>query len=112
VARRPALPFEAVIETLSLFDDDPQRARAELLSWMARTDSLGSTPPHEVPSDPAASLQLRPRSQPPPGGFDELLRVACTHYGLTVEALRSGSKRPRIARARAAVAYVAVIRLR
>ena len=112
VGRRPALPFEAVAETLSLFDDDTARARAELLSWMARADPLDPSQPREVPAGPAASSRLRPPSRAPSGGFDELLRAACKHYGLALDELRSGSKRPRVARARAAVAYVAVIRLR
>jgi putative transposase len=109
VGRRAALPFEAVAEALSLFDDDPARARGELRSWMARTDLADPTQPTAAASAPASS-PLSPPSHPP-GGVDELFRAACAHYGLAPEELRSGSKQPRIARARAAVAYIAVIAL-
>jgi REP-associated tyrosine transposase len=43
VGRRDALPFEAVGEALSLFDDDVGAARAELLAWMARADEVGTS---------------------------------------------------------------------
>lgn len=36
VGARDPLPFEAVSAALSLFDADPERARTELLAWMAR----------------------------------------------------------------------------
>jgi putative transposase len=111
IGRRPALPFEAVGETLSLFDDDPTRARAELLTWMARMDVPDPTQPQIAPAVPPAASPLSPPFRAGRGDFGELLRSACARYGLTRDELRSGSKQARIARARAAVAYVAVIRL-
>jgi len=105
---RDALGFEAVEQTLSLFDENPGRARTELLAWMARD------------SEPAPS-QAAPRDLPPPAGperhrephgdFAELLRAACAHYSLAPEELGSGLKKPRIARARSVVAYIAVVEL-
>lgn len=108
VGARPALPFEAVGAALSLFDEDPGRARAELVSWMAR---------EEIPAEGDASPECVPTPQPPPPRFDvrgdlqALLRGAVALYALTPEALRSGSKKRRIVRARSAVAYVAVMQL-
>jgi putative transposase len=110
LGRRSALPFEAVAETLSLFDDHPARARAELVSWMGRTDLPDPTQPATGAAIPAA-VPLSPASCEPRGDFTELLRAACAYYAIEAQALRSGSKQPRIARARAAVAYVAVIQL-
>jgi len=112
VGARPPLPFEAVSDALSLFDGDPRRARTELLAWMARE------PPSPNPGDeaPLAAKPLagRPSRAEPPGriGLDALLRAACEHYDLTLAELRSGSKQPRIARARAVVAWIAVVELR
>jgi len=106
---RDALPFEAVERTLSLFDESPELARAELLGWMAREDApgpsvvaLGNPPPSATPPE---------RHREPRGAFADLLRAACAHYALAPEELRSGLKKPRIARARSVVAYVAVVEL-
>jgi hypothetical protein len=111
VGCRAAWPFEAVAETLSLFDDDAARARAALLSWMAQADLSDPAQSRDVPAAPAASSPLRSPRHVPRGGFDDLLRAACARYALSPDELRSGSKQPRIARARAAVAHIAVIRL-
>jgi hypothetical protein len=46
-----------------------------------------------------------------PGDLAPLLYAACQHYGLEAHELGSGRKSPRIARARAVVAYVAVVEL-
>jgi len=40
-----------------------------------------------------------------------LLQEACARYGLALHELASGVKTPRVARARAAVAYLAVVAL-
>jgi len=112
VGSRPSLPFEAVCEALSLFDDDPRRARAELLAWMAREEP-GPSSAIEAPTV-VERAALRPNAFEPPGriGLDALLRAACERYRLTEDELHSGSKQPSIARARAVVAWVAVIELR
>jgi REP element-mobilizing transposase RayT len=109
---RPPLSFEAVDAGLSLFADAPEQARRELLAWMAREPHPGSgatpTPDQEV-------RQALPKAPPEPAGsigLDALLGAACEHYGLRPEELGSGSKQQRIARARAAVAWVAVVQLR
>jgi REP element-mobilizing transposase RayT len=109
LGRRVAMSFEAVAETLSLFDDDAGRARAALLSCMARADL--ADPTQQIGSAVPAPSPLSPARDEAWGNFEELLRAACAHYGLEAQALGSGSKQPRIARARAVVAYVAVIGL-
>jgi len=107
IGAREPLPFEAVSAALSLFDDDPARARVELLAWMAR-DAEPPTPEASRPPPPSAAPP--PRSAPR-GDLAELLRAASARYGLTPEELGSGRKVPRIVRARSVVAYVAVLEL-
>jgi REP element-mobilizing transposase RayT len=111
VGARPPLAFEAVNEALALFADDPRQARAELLAWMRREEPSQNAPP-------MAPAVVEPAAMPtsdfePQGGLglDVLLSAACERYGLMPDELRSGSKQPRIARARAVVAWVAVVEL-
>jgi REP element-mobilizing transposase RayT len=108
VGARGGLAFEAVERTLSLFDEDPRRARAELLAWMARAEEPAPSfaAPRELP--PAVRPERRRDAR---GDIVALLRAACEHYALAPEQLASGLKKPRIARARAVVAYVAVVEL-
>ncbi len=109
---RPPLPFEAVSEALALFDTNRERARAALLAWMAREEpsrcvSDQESPRLEPPVPPPSGFELQGRV-----GFDALLSAACERYELTPGELRSGSKQPRIAHARAVVAWVAAVELR
>jgi REP element-mobilizing transposase RayT len=110
VGARPALPFEAVGPTLQLFDEDADRARTELLAWMARDDEPPTAPEELEPPAPAPpAAAVRPRE--PRGDLTQLLRAASEHYGLEAHELGSGLKRPRIVRARSVVAYVAVVQM-
>jgi REP element-mobilizing transposase RayT len=113
VGARPPLPFEAVSEALALFGDEPRRARAALLAWMAREDGpdriVVAPAGPEVDPVAAASPELEPQGEI---GLGPLLDAACDRYGVTTSELRSGSKQPRIARARAVVAWVAAVELR
>lgn len=101
--------FEAVEEALSLFDDDPARARTSLARWMAEADA--------EPEEDGADRTVRPRSKQPLGdaasldGLEGLLRKAETHYDLERHELASGARQARIARARAALAHVAVVEM-
>jgi hypothetical protein len=110
-ARSP-LAFEAVADALALFGGDPRRSRGGLLAWMAREEEGGD--PGSVTGD-AAPDPVQPASsgfEPPRQiGLEDLLRATCEHYGLAPDELRSGSKQPRIARARSVVAWVAVVEL-
>lgn len=108
---RPPLAFEAVDNVLALFGNDPKQARRKLAAWMARAPHPGD----EVsPTEPIELKPTRPAPAEPAGrlGLDALLGAVCRHYDLSEEQLRSGSKQPRIARARAVVAWVAVFQLR
>jgi REP element-mobilizing transposase RayT len=113
VGARQPLPFEAVPGALSLFDEDTERARAELLAWMARAPEPPAPEPR--PCLPARAIATpRARRTPcrePLRGFAELLRAAAAHYELSSDAIRSGRKVPRIVRARSVVAYLAVVEL-
>jgi len=94
-----------------LFADDPRQARAELLAWMTREESSQNAPP-------TAPAVVEPAATPPGGfepqgelGLDALLSAACERYDLMPDELHSGSKQRHIARARAVVAWVAVVEL-
>jgi REP element-mobilizing transposase RayT len=103
VGRRTPHPFEAVAETLALFDDDPQRAQARVRSRLGGP-TPGATPtPGPVRVDAAAPV--------PRLGFDELLRAVCTDFGVTAEALRSRRRSQHIAAARSALALRAAVEL-
>jgi REP element-mobilizing transposase RayT len=112
VGARPPLAFEAVGDALGLFHADPRRARRGLLAWMVREEPS----PHEPVALPATvDAVLLPSSgfEPPREiGLEALLRGICERYGLAPDELRSGSKQPRIARARAVAAWVGVVELR
>ena len=113
VGARDPLPFEAVDSALSLFDDDRERARAELLAWMAREPdppASGMTPGPTLRSGTRAPVAAPPLHQPP-RDLARLLREAAEHYRLPADALASGRKIPRIVRARSVVAYLAVVEL-
>jgi len=110
VDARPPLSFEAVSDALLLFDRDRRRARAELLAWMVG----GEGDPGDTASGSAVVEEVRmpSRTEPRGGiGLDAILSAACARYDLAPDELRSGSRQPRIVRARAAVAWVAVVEL-
>jgi len=104
VGARPPHRFEAVEAALSLFGPDVQSARSRLTTWMTRAEDAGGAPHLVRPSpDPTAGA--------PANDLPDLMRAASEHYELAPGALASGAKIPRVARARAAVAYVAVVEL-
>jgi REP element-mobilizing transposase RayT len=105
VGARPPHRFEAVEEALSLFGPDVQTARSRLASWMRRADDAGGPSRFVQPRAPAPAIDG------PPDDLPDLMRAASEHYEIAPGALASGAKVPRVARARAAVAYVAVVEL-
>jgi REP element-mobilizing transposase RayT len=111
VGARPPLPFEAVDDALALFGGDPRGSRGALLAWMAREEAGDPGPLAGIagpdPVQPASGGFEPPRRI----GLDDLLRATCERYGLAPDELRSGSKQPRVARARSVVAWVAVVEL-
>ena len=97
LGRRPAWPFEAVAETLTLFDGDPGLARRRLRSRLSAPEppESGSIDLREARTVPA---------QPRAAGFDALVREVCMGSGLTAAQLCSRGRSPRIAAARSIVA--------
>jgi REP element-mobilizing transposase RayT len=94
----PARTFEAVGETLALFDSDLQRARQRL------RDRLGEPAPVSPVAPPAAAA-----TQPPPAcastrRFEELLREVCADHSIAPDELRSRRRTVRIAAARTELA--------
>lgn len=97
LGHRPAWAFEAVTETLALFDGDPAGARSDLRSRLTGA----------VPSGNAASLPPEPRAAPAHAtllGFDSLVCEVCARAGLTPDQLRSRGRSSRLAAARSLVA--------
>jgi REP element-mobilizing transposase RayT len=104
VAARPPHPFEAVGETLELFDAERARARRRLRSRLCRAPmphpelalSLATVTP------PAASVR------PTAVTLDEALRQVCDGFGVTLQDLRSRRRSPTLVAARSALAWRAV----
>jgi REP element-mobilizing transposase RayT len=107
VGARPPQSFEAVDDALGLFDPDASRARRALLRWMAESQKDRAAP-HDGPMTRPQVLRA-PASGV--GRLAELLRRTAGHYNLARHDLASGAKQARIARARAAAAYVAVVEM-
>lgn len=111
IGMRPPFPFEAVGDALALFGDEVRNARARLMAWMSRIEPEVNEPDGEpVAIDPAAlySTIVEPHGRI---GLDVLLSAASARYGVSIDELRSRSKQPHITRARAAIAWVAVVEL-
>jgi len=100
VGRRMPRPFEAVRETLALFDPDPGRARGRLRGW------LGAPPEQSrAPLTPEADVTTPTRRCDTPGSLEAVVALACEEHGVGLEQLRSSRRRnARLAAARAAVA--------
>jgi REP element-mobilizing transposase RayT len=101
VGRRAPLPFEAVTETLELFDVDPQRARQRIRDRLAAPASLDSAP---------ARIPMRPVLPPTPA-FDELLRQVAARYGLEPAQIHSRRRTSAVTGARNELAFRAASEL-
>jgi hypothetical protein len=106
--RRAPYPFEAVGETLALFDADAKSARERFRSWLG-----------VPPGEPEAARWRVPAAEPVPApardpvSIEGLIREVCAEYAVDGEEMRSWRRRDtRIARARAVVATRAVRELR
>ena len=104
LGRRAPRAFEAVAETLALFDPDPECARTNLRARLG-----GPLPAPITPlEDPCGALE-RPR--PPPTGFEALIREVCPRFGVTEGQLRSNGRTRMLAAARSEVALRAASEL-
>jgi REP element-mobilizing transposase RayT len=98
MGHRAARPFEAVAETLGLFDADPERARRALRRRLGAVASADDAPPRLVSRRAEAD-------RAPLGGFDELLHAVSAAHALEPGDLCSRRRTPRIAAARAELAW-------
>jgi REP element-mobilizing transposase RayT len=106
VGARPAHPFEAVAAALSLFGSDAECARSALARWMRRAEGDGGQ------ASPGVRLRASaPGHAAPTDRLPDLVRAAGEHYALAPGALASGARHRAVARARAVVAYVAVVEM-
>jgi REP element-mobilizing transposase RayT len=104
LGRRAPRPFEAVAETLGLFDPDPDRARTNLRA------RLGGPPSEPIPLPPEPRARPVP-PRPLPSGFGALLREVCSRFGLTEEQVHSNGRTRMLAAARSEVALRAASEL-
>ena len=101
VGRRPAHAFEAVRETLELFDAEPERARFRVRRWLA------APAPGAAPSAPVPAAGAGRRGRIPTHSMvqlDDLLREVSAAFGVTLEELRSRRRCQRLAAARSMLA--------
>jgi REP element-mobilizing transposase RayT len=94
-------PFEAVGETLALFDADLGRARQAL------RDRLGASVPAMPPPVATALSPHRASTR----GFEDLLSDVCADHAVEPDELRSRRRTPRIAAARTELAFRAATAL-
>jgi REP element-mobilizing transposase RayT len=105
---RPA-SFHATAETLGLFGDEPDRARAQMLAWMREGWERGL--PMEA-LEPDAPLRSEPSAMSEPAeGWEALVRAVCRRFELHPEALRPTTRAAHASRARAVLAHLGVQRL-
>jgi len=99
---RAPRPFEAVTETLALFDEDPARARQSIRERLAA---------------PAVELVEPPRGRPVPvlaaagSTFEDLLHEVAGRHGVALHLLRARGRRPPISAARRELAARAAAEL-
>jgi REP element-mobilizing transposase RayT len=103
VGRRPPYAFEAVQETLELFDAEPERARCHVRRWLG-TPSQGDAQSSPVPTTAAAASTRGPARSVSTAGLDDLLGEVSTAFGVTVDELRSRRRGKKLAAARSMLA--------
>jgi hypothetical protein len=120
VGARSAFAFECVGQVLAMFGADRVVARRQLHEWMALAVDLADPPPGrgelDVLEPPALlpdSLEPEPKSAPGvalPASLDDLVDLVCRRFAVPPHELERGARNERAARARAAIAFVAVVR--
>jgi REP element-mobilizing transposase RayT len=111
-------PFESPSATLALFGACERSARVSLQQWMRRSEveelEPAETPPDGSPGADRGDTVERHESDRPlpfvlPGvELEPLMRRVCRRLDVQVDALRSSSRNPRVLRARAIFAFVAI----
>jgi hypothetical protein len=102
LGRRPSHPFEAVAETLALFDADPRRARERV------RDRLRAQAGVERAAEPTAHARPVHHARLP---FDRLLAEVSALHSLSPDDLRSRARTSPIAAARSELALRAAAEL-
>ena len=108
LGRRAPYPFEAVGETLGLFDPDPGRARRRLRDWLAMPCDDAVTP---RAAEPAGELRAHAEGFASSGddgraGLESVMTQACARFSISRQELCTWRRRN--ARVAAARAWVAV----
>jgi putative transposase len=102
LGRRAPRAFEAVAETLALFDADAECARERIRDRLGAPASLERAPAPAAAARPVLAL---------PGRFDRLLDEVSARHALKTEDLRSRARTSRIAAARGELALRAAAEL-
>jgi REP element-mobilizing transposase RayT len=93
LGRRPVHTFEAVEETLALFDADPERARRALRAGL-------ELPAGSLPAAPALGVAARPRQRPAITTLEALWQEVSAQFRVPEDGLRAPQRDRRIAEAR------------
>lgn len=124
LGRRTAFAFESVDRALSLFGNDPVQARRGLRSWVSAgledpdNSSEASVRPREVAPGFALATDPRPSGtgngscEVAGGSLDELIDRVTRRLVVAPEEVTRGARSMRASRARAVIAFVAVVRWR
>jgi REP element-mobilizing transposase RayT len=116
IGARAPLAFEPVSRVLGMFDPDPGNAVTALTAWMAAPPDvpegmdLDFERPQPVPKSLRTSISAAERAKP--GDVDALVALACRHFSTSRQDLARGARSDRVARARAWIAFVAVVHWR
>lgn len=124
LGHRSPFPFESVDRTLSLFGEDRDQARRKLRSWMAAgvadpgDASAEIRRPHETASrvlpldDGIAESTDSSSPQPERRSIEELMDRVTRHFAVSIDDVTRGARHGSASRARAAIAFIAVVRWR
>jgi putative transposase len=116
VGTRSPLAFEPVSRVLEMFHPDPDRAIACLIEWMAAPNDVAKgveldferRPP--TPESPRSPIGAGRRREP--RDIETLAALACRQFAVPERDLMRGARYDRVARARAWIAFVAVVHWR
>lgn len=108
------LPFHSASAALALFGDEPIQARTRLRAWMQRAEDgageLGPQPEEAPEREPHAAGNARPGGSGRGVDLSGLIERVCERLAVAPRDLARGRRSRDVAAARAAVAYLAVVR--
>lgn len=112
IGARAPYEFESVAPILQVFGSSRADARRRIRRWMASEADPGDRYESESSDIGPGTSEPTPNQAVVPGqGRDvaELIEWVCERFGVSAESLRAGRRLRNVARARAVVAYLAVI---